>query len=215
MRRCGAIGCRRASVRSPSPNTTSSIDRTGTIPRTRNRRRCCRTRATRSRGTGSSTSGSIRRPARPTRGFARACSAAGRISGVAARCATVRCSSTPRAATDSTSIGRSRTTTSSRTTTRSMCCSAARGRRKGSSRCPTVSSSVRTSSIASKSLSSARSRRWGATTFQGARVSRQTACSTNTARSARDAAAAGAAATSERRFTRRRRSSIRRATPAT
>ena len=70
-----------------------------------------RTPPTPSRATGWSTSASIRRPARRTRGSARASSAARPTSGAAARCATDRCSSRPRAATASTSTGRSPTTT--------------------------------------------------------------------------------------------------------
>ena len=72
------------------------------------------------------------------------------------------------------------------------------------------------SSIASRCRSSARSRRWAATTFPAAPASPPTASSTtSTGRAAWAAAAAAAAATSARRSIRRRRSSIRRATAAT
>ena len=69
------------------------------------------TRPTPSRGTGCPTSARIRPRARRTRSSARGSSAGGPTSGDAGRCATDRCSSRPRVATASTSIGRSPTTT--------------------------------------------------------------------------------------------------------
>ena len=80
--------------------------------------RCCRTRATRSRATGWSTSSRTRRPARATRGSAPACSAGRRTCGAACRCGCRTSTSRRPAATASARTGRFRTPTSPRTTTR-------------------------------------------------------------------------------------------------
>ena len=98
----------RRARRSTSPSTASSIARTATNPAFAKYKKLTSYAANRSRATGWWTRGSTRRPARRTRGCARASSAARRTSGAAARCATDRCSSTPPAATASTSTGRSR-----------------------------------------------------------------------------------------------------------